>query len=62
MNKWVYICLILLIVFSLGLSSCNTNTINKAVETVNSPALFTQWQSKTLASDMAFQQGIDAEY
>jgi hypothetical protein len=58
MNKWVYICLILLIVFSLGLSSCNTNTINKAVETVNSPALFTQWQSKTLASDMAFQEGI----
>jgi hypothetical protein len=58
MNKWVYICLILLIVFSLGLSSCNTNTINKAVETVNSAALFTQWQSKILAPAMAFQEGI----
>jgi hypothetical protein len=43
-----------------GTSVSVTNAAATTSSTTTSANLFTQWESKTLASDMAFQQGIDA--
>jgi hypothetical protein len=58
MNKNVYLGLVLLIVFCIGLSSCHINNTNKVAETSTVPILFTQWESQILASDMAFQGDV----
>ncbi len=42
------------------LAGCNTASTPSVSATTTSANPFTQWQSKTLASDMAFQQGINA--
>jgi hypothetical protein len=67
MKKWICFSLLLLTLFSLGLSACNLDTLKTQTETSTSIAtstttsvtLFTQWESKKLASDMAFENSID---
>jgi hypothetical protein len=58
----VCIAIVLLTLFSMGLNSCTINGANTATETHSSTTpsttLFTQWESKILVSDMAFQEGI----
>ena len=60
MKRWIYSGFALITLFSLGLGSCDTNASSTTTGTSISTAttLFTQWQSKTLASDITFQQAI----
>ena len=60
MKRWMYSGLALITLFSLGLGSCDINASSTTTGTSISTAttLFTQWQSKTLASDITFQQAI----
>ena len=62
MKRWIYSGFALITLFSLGLGSCDTNasstTTGTSISTATATTLFTQWQSKTLASDITFQQAI----
>jgi hypothetical protein len=66
MKKWICFYLLLVSMFILGLSACNSTTLKTQIETstaitpspTTSANLFTQWASKMLVSDMFFQNSV----